>query len=325
VSDPVLVADVGGTNVRFALSEKDDPLSVASGDVSAFEAAALDSLVDGATQYLDRLDKRPRAAVLACAGPVRNQQVRLTNSPWVISAGEVRERLGLDWVHLVNDFAAMSAALPVLPRAYLGSLGKPEVPVIDLRRPAVFAVIGPGTGLGVSALLVREGKMHIIETEGGHTGFAPETREEIGVCSLLMRRFGRVSNERLLSGPGLLNLYTCLCEIDGVAVELATPEQVTDAADAASSVQAREAVEMFCSILGSVAGDVVMTCGAWQGIFLAGGVITELLPWLERGDFRERFEQKGRLSATMEPVPTVAVTHELAGLVGAAAIAARRM
>jgi glucokinase len=163
----------------------------------------------------------------------------------------------------------------------------------------------------------------VLDTEGGHAAFAPTTPEEREVLRLLADRFGRVSNERLVSGPGLLNVYGALCVIDGAAPVLTTPAAVSAAATQGANPQAQRAIELLAGLLGAIAGDLVMTYGAWDGVYVAGGLVTVLLPWLKHERFRARFESKGRISESMVTVPTVAVINEQAGLVGAGAIATR--
>ena len=319
-ASPALVADIGGTNVRFALARR------AAGGVSldavrAYAVAEFDSLIAAAAHYLQACDARPGHAVLAAAGPVRGGEVRITNNPWVISAAHVAATLGLDAVRIVNDFAAMSAALPALEPAALRPIGAGGVPAIDLAVPGVFGIMGPGTGLGVGLLVVHDGRALILETEGGHVSFAPTSAEQAAVRRVLAARFGRVSNERLVCGAGLLNMYQALCELAARTPALPTPEAVSAAAAAGQDAEAGRAARMFAEILGAAAGDLVLTAGAWDGVYLPGGMVRPLLPWLEGGALRAGFENKGRFAAAVARVPLVAVLHENPGLLGAATLA----
>jgi glucokinase len=320
-SDLALVADVGGTNVRFALARRAEAALLVAGSVDARAVAQFGSLVDAARHYLSTHGERPRRAVLAIAGPVGDGEVRVTNNPWVIHAARVAEALGLEAVRLVNDFAAMSAAVPVLPAAALRPIGGGVLPQLDLQTPRVLGVIGPGTGLGVGVLVVRDGGAVVLETEGGHVSFAPTTAEQAAVQRVLATRFGRVSNERLVCGAGLLNIYQALCQLRQRTPSVATPEAVSAAAAGGTDAEAVRAAQMFAEILGGAAGDLVLTTGAWDGLYLSGGMVQPLLRWLEAGAFREHFENKGRFAARMQRVPTIAVLHEHAGLLGAAALA----
>lgn len=320
-SSPVLIADVGGTNVRFALASVDVRPPLLAPSIRRYRVADFPSLDAAAQAYLSEVDARPRRAVFAIAGRIDNGEVHATNSPWRISAEQARRELKLDAVQLVNDFAALSMALPLLGPTDVTTVGSPAAPVVGARDPQTFAVVGPGTGLGVGALLLREDRFSRLETEGGHCGYAPGTPEEIEILKRLAARFGHVSNERLVSGSGLVNLHQALAGIGGQQVQELTPEQITQRAKDDSDALCVRAVEVFCAVFGAIAGDVALTLGGWDGVYLAGGLPPLLLPWLDAGAFRRRFEDKGRLSDSMREVPTVVITHPDAGLLGAAATA----
>ncbi|MGA9421512.1 MAG: glucokinase, partial [Rhodanobacteraceae bacterium] len=184
-----------------------------------------------------------------------------------------------------------------------------------------FAVLGAGTGLGVGALLLRDGRAKALQTEGGHMSFAPRDAEQIELLQRLAARFGHVSNERLLSGGGLVNLYTALADISGTKAEPLVPEDVTRRADARADALCVRAVDIFSEVLGAVAGDLVLGFGAWDGAYLTGGLTPLLLAWMERGGLRACFEDKGRYADKLRAVPLVAVLDTDAGLLGAAACA----
>lgn len=315
----ILLADIGGTNLRFALCESAQ-VPLRSDSVRRYRAAEHASLAEAAARYLDETGARPASAVFAIAGRVDAGEVKITNLPWTVSAAAVAQELGLASVRLVNDFAAQSRCLPLLGAQDLESLGTPAAPCLDGSRDRCVAVVGPGTGLGVGALLLREGRAIVLETEGGHLSFAPGSDEEVAVLNCLRREFGRVSNERLICGSGLVNLYTALCRIAGEETRATTPEQVMQVA-AGDDAQAARSVELFGEILGAIAGDLVLAYGAWDGVFLGGGLLEPLLPTLRRGGFRARFDAKGRFGPTMAQIPTVAVRHPNPGLLGAAGIA----
>ncbi len=317
-----LIADVGGTNARFALAEvrpAGPPHPVAATRFAVAQFATFDEAV---AQYLREAGTRPTRAVFAVAAPVPGGIAQFTNSPWRIDAAALRARFGFDSVRLVNDFAAMSAAVPQLEAGELCPLGPLAVPGLRDGRDRVLGVIGPGTGLGAGLLLVRDGRTIVIETEGGHTSFAPANEEEVAVLRVLRGRFGHVSNERLICGPGLVNLYGALAEVAAAAAPLPSPEAIVAAAHDDSTSLAGRAVEMLCGLLGGVAGDLALIGGTWDGVYLAGGLVGPLLPWLQRGGFRRRFEDKGRRSTEMARVPTLAILRPDAGLLGAAAWAA---
>ena len=321
--DIALLADIGGTNVRFGLAHPLLPAPLDMSSIRAYRVADFASLADATRRYLGEtgLKQATMHAVFAVAGRVVNGAVRMTNHPWNVSADETRQQLGLRSLHLVNDFAALGMGLTLLSSQDLQAIGAPGPPTIGSAAEQTFAVIGPGTGLGVGGLLIRNGIASVLQTEGGHAGFAPVTALEMEILQRLQTRFGRVSNERLISGEGLVNLHSTLGEIDAVAVQPLSPEDIIAGAD--SDAACARTVATFCDLYGAIAGDLVLAFGAWDGVYLAGGLTTALLPWLLRGGFRQRFEDKGRFATAMAHVATLSIAHPYAGLLGAAAIAMR--
>lgn len=312
-----LVADIGGTNARFALAERHsghillrEPLELPAADFPSLGAAA--------RHYLQQQSVAPIHAVFAVASPVTGDRIRFTNSPWVFSIAALREELRLTQLDVINDFAAIGHAAAALMPADLREIG--GVPTeMQIKTDGRYVVLGPGTGMGVCGLLRRGGRSTILETEGGHVGFAPSDGRELRVLDLLLRRFGRVSAERLLSGPGLLNLHGALCELDDLNEIADTPAAIGALAARDPHSRAAEAIGRFAEMLGSFAGDMVLAHGAWDGVYLAGGITAKLLPAIEAGGFRARFEAKGRFRALLQQVPVRAVLHPQPGLLGAAA------
>jgi len=319
-ADSVLLADVGGTNVRFALADPTRAEPLVADSIRRYRVVDFATFTDAALAYLDAIGVKPQHGVFAFAGQIRDGEVQVTNHVWKVSREDVRADLGFVSLHFVNDFAAMSLSVPLLRATDLRAIGTPPAPALDGLKARTFAVIGPGTGLGVGALLLRDGRPFALETEGGHTSFAPRTDEEIEVLRRLTARFGRVSNERLMCGSGLSNLHEALGEIHGTFEERLPPEEITRRAGTGEPFCVR-AVEAFCELLGAAAGDFVLAFGAWDGAYLAGGLTPLLLPWLERGGFRRRFEDKGRFADAIVHIPSVAILHPDAGLLGAAAYA----
>ncbi|MGH8080178.1 MAG: glucokinase [Lysobacter sp.] len=317
----VLVSDIGGTNARFAMAELARGAPLLHGSVREYPAAGFATAADAARHFLDELGERADAAVFAVAGRVRGDEASITNHPWQIRAPEIGFALGTQKVALINDFAAQAMAISRLRADDVVAVGSVGWPGFHPGSAQTYAVIGPGTGLGVGGLLVRNGHCFPLETEGGHAGFAPSRPQDIRILECLMRRFGRVSCERLVSGPGLVNLYLSVCEVEGATADALSPAQI-NAAAAAGDVRCQQAVDLFCAAFGSMAGDLVLTLGAWDGVFLAGGVVPKLLQALQTRGFRQAFEAKGRFSPAMADVPSLAVVHECAGLLGAAAHAA---
>lgn len=308
-----LVGDVGGTNARFALARWLDGRVVLEHHES-FPAERYPTFADGVRSYLEGCPERPTRAVVAVAGPVRDGAIDLTNSPWAVSEAEL-EALGPARVRLINDFEAQAWATAALPPGGLMSLGGPA----EGERDATVAVLGPGTGFGVAAL-VRDGHggEAVMPGEGGHVSFAPEDEVDDAVLAILRRRFGRVSVERLISGSGLVNLHQALAEAAGRWPDLGDPAEISRAAILEPTSLAGETLTRFCAILGSVAGDVALLTGARGGVYVAGGVAPRIRDFLATSPFRERFERKGRFETYVGAIPTWLVTYEHAALLGAA-------
>jgi glucokinase len=319
---PTLLVDLGGTNVRFGVANPSLERPLLADSIRRYRVAEHESLVSTAKQYLADTGLHVSRAIVAAAGRIDDgETVKVTNNPWAISARKTAAALGLDYVHLVNDFAAQSMAVTLLEGDDLVDVGTVGRPDIGIEQNQTFAIVGPGTGLGVGGLLVRAGHCSVLQSEGGHAGFAAHSPEDILILNYLNQKYHRVSNERLICGQGLVNLYDAICYITGSTPADLKPEDITARAKDGSCPLCTRTVETFAGIFGSVAGDLVLTLGAWDGVYLTGGLIPILLPWLERGRFRERFESKGRFRDIMEKVPTQAIVNPEPGLLGAAALA----
>ncbi|UGB37854.1 glucokinase [Frateuria soli] len=319
---PTLLADLGGTNVRFALADIDAAQPLLADSVRRYRVRDFATLADTIRRYFADTGLTAPRAIIAAAGRIADgETVKITNNPWAVAAHALQADLGMESVRLVNDFAAQSMAVPLLQPEHLKAVGDLPLPRLDLCGHQTFVVMGPGTGLGVGGLLRRDGHCSVLESEGGHAGFAAHSPEDIEILHRLNQRFGRVSNERLICGNGLVNLYGALADIAGERAQDYTPEDITAHAGAGTDPLCVRTVETLAGIFGSVAGDLVLTLGGWDGVYLTGGLLPILLPWLQRGGFRQRFEAKGRFSDTMRQVPTIAVLHPEPGLLGAAALA----
>ena len=320
VSDHALLADVGGTNVRFALADPADEVPLLDASIRPYAVADFPSLAAAAAHYLESIDAHVGHGVFAVAGRVEHGQARLTNHPWVVSAPQIAQALGLRALQLVNDFVAQAMSVRLLREGDVQAVGPGIAPgqsVVD----RTYAIVGPGTGLGVGALLLRDGRATALATEAGHVGFAPGNAQEIAILECLAAHYGHVSNERLVSGGGLVNLHRALAAIAGGPWdESIQPADITARAQAGDE-RCVEVVELFCGIFGSVAGDMALALGAWDGVYLTGGLVPHLLEDLQRPAFREHFEAKGRYAEAMARVPTLAIMHPQPGLLGAAAIA----
>jgi len=308
-----LIADIGGTNARFALAE---PGGVPA-DERHFLVRDHAEPADAVEAYLG--GRKVEEAVIAVATPVESDAVRFTNSPWAFSIEGLRTRLGLRRLHVINDFVAQALAMPHLAAAEREPLGG-EAPVAQ----RAVGVLGPGTGLGVSALIPDSVGWTALPTEGGHVSFAPGSERERDLLAVLGEQFGHVSNERLLSGQGLLNIAQGLAAVDGDRCPAATPEEVTDAARAGTCAACTEATALFSALLGSAAGDLALMLGARGGVYVAGGVCLRLGSLFDRTAFRRRFEAKGRMRAYLTPIPAWLVLRGDTGLLGAAYFRASR-
>lgn len=317
----VLLADIGGTHARFALSDGSAQPRMRDDSIQTYAVTEFPSLSSAALHYIEATGAAVATGVFAVAGRVDGDEARMTNHPWVISARRVREALGLEASYLVNDFVAQSMAIRLLEEADVVPIGAPGWRPVTVAGTHSYAVLGPGTGLGVGGLLVRGGRGYPLATEGGHATFAPGTPEEIAILETLSHAYGRVSNERLVSGSGLVNIHRALSAIAGVDPGQLQPPDVTARAANGDRLSGH-AISVFCSVFGSIAGDLVLTLGAWDGVYLSGGMVPPLLPALQHSGFRQRFEGKGRYAAAMARVPTYAVVHPYPGLLGAAALAA---
>jgi glucokinase len=255
-------------------------------------------------------------AVFAVATPVTSDWVALTNSPWAFSIEETRAALGLDRLAVINDFTAQALAIPLLrddERRQIGG-GAPEP-------GQAIGVIGPGTGLGVGGLLPIGTRWQPIPGEGGHVSLAPQDVVEDAILAHLRRRFGHVSDERVLSGPGLINLATALAAIEGVDLEISDPLQVPERARSGECRFCSAALERFSAMLGAAAGDLALTLGARGGIYIGGGLCKRLGDLFDDERFRAAFVAKGRMARFLAPIPTYLVTRQDPGLLGAAALA----
>jgi glucokinase len=306
-----LVGDIGGTHARLALVDEEGHIR----HPVTYDERNYPSLTEVIATYLEKTlgRKRPGRAVLAVAGPVVDGEIQFTNNSWRASEGELFVAFEFESVRLINDFAAQALAAPVLPADTLRRIG-PDVRGADF---APLVVLGAGTGFGVAGLARSERGDVEVAGEGGHGAFAPSDETEVQILGLLNRRFGRTSIERILSGPGLFNLYQALAEIRGATPSLADEAAVSAAAAKGDSL-ANEALDRFCAILGSVAGDLALTFGARGGVYISGGLAPRMADRLEAGDFRRRFEAKGRMSDFMAEIPTTLIQHPYAALVGAA-------
>lgn len=305
---PRLLADIGGTNARFALE-------YAPGRITAMQTlscAAYERFEDAARAYLDGFGAGARHAVIAIANPVDGDAIKMTNHDWSFSIAAARRELALETLLVVNDFTALAMALPHLcPSQRVRIGGGVE------QAGRTIGLIGPGTGLGVSGIVPVAGGWAPLATEGGHVSFAPADDTEIAIVRQLWREFGHASAERLLSGPGLELIYRVISGAQLGAAEITRRAHGGDA-DCARTV------DCFCSVLGSVAGNVALTLGATGGMYIGGGIVPRLGALFAASPFRARFEAKGRMAAYLEKIPTFLITERYPAFLGVSAILSER-
>lgn len=319
---PRLLGDIGGTNVRFALETA--PMQI--GPVSALKVADFSSLEAALRQFLDGLagtgQPLPRHAAIGLANPVTGDQVRLTNHNWAFSVDGMRRALGLQTLVALNDFTALALALPHLPADGLAQVrAGTAVPTAPL------ALLGPGTGLGVSGLVPAPGgQMVALAGEGGHIELMPATDDEWVAWHAAHRQMGRVSAERLLSGAGLSQIHAALAAETGtLLLAPLLPEQVTDGAFLRNDPLCQRAMTVFFGLLGSVAADIALVLGARGGVYLGGGILPRFVPALQASSFAERFVAKGRMRGWLEDVPVHVITARHPALPGLARALAERL
>ncbi len=316
---PVLAADVGGTHVRLGLVRAAGDLARPV-EVLAYRAEACADyrgLAEAIEAFLAELgEHRIDAGVVASAGyQLEGGRLISANLPWPVDLAELRARLGLRDLRLVNDFQALAHAVPWFDASQ----------VLQLCGPARAAVagpvlaLGPGTGFGGAVWIPSPAGPVVLATEAGQAALAPSTELEIAVLRELLATRSHVAIEHVLSGPGLLNLYAALCALHGEAATCANPREITDAALSGGDTRAREALSVFCALLGSVAADLALACGAQGGVYLAGGILPGIGDFLARSRFAERFVGKGLMREALERIPVRLVEHGRLGVLGAAA------
>lgn len=313
-SPSALIADIGGTNARFALLHGDSLEPVEMINLAVDDFPNIDQAI---TRYLEMADvSMPARVCIAIACPTHNDIISMTNNGWVFSQSGLKQQLGIEQLSLINDYAAMAHAAPHLSDSEKLKLGSGE-PLAGFP----VAVLGPGTGLGVSGLVNYQGHATPVVTEGGHVDFAPTNEQEIEILRFLLKRYEHVSAERLLSGMGLQNIYQALAAIQDRQVDVLTPAQISALAFESADPLALATIDQFCATLGSVAGNIALTYGAQGGVYITGGIVPRMLDQFSNSRFRQRFEAKGRFNKYMQSIPTYAVTAAQPGLLGAAAAA----
>jgi len=311
-----LVGDIGATHARFGLVSPDGTLllsrTLADEDYPAIHDAIAAFLAERGALPM------PRQGAIAIASPITGDRVAMTNHPWSFSILALKARFGFDRLEVINDFTALALALPRLtPQDRLMVGGGAAV------AGAPIGVLGPGSGLGVSGLVASGSGWIALTGEGGHATMAPATDRESAVLDRMRGHFDHVSAERALSGPGLVNLYNTLAELDGVPAQGFTAAQITDLAIRDADPLCVETTRMFCAMLGTMAGNLALTLGARGGVYIGGGIVPRLGQTFVQSPFRQSFEAKGRFQAYLAAIPTFVVTHPLPAFLGCAALLAQ--
>ncbi len=307
-----LVADVGGTNTRMALY---DPATDEYRQLATYSNCDHPVIEDIISRWLAALQESPPAlCCIAAAAPPSGERVTMININWSFSCAELARRFGFTQVYWLNDFQANAYSLPHLKDnervlLHAGSVSSP---------PARLATVGPGTGLGGACLEQINKVPYARACEPGHMGLSPATDLELEIFRVLLPRNGEIHAERLVSGPGLLLLYRTLAEIRGEAASATSSAAVSRAATSGEDELCALALETFCGLLGSACGDFALANGAYDGLYLAGGIVPRMLDFLRASSFIRRFHEKGAMGPHLQAVPLYAITAAQPGLIGAA-------
>ena len=305
-----LVGDIGATNARFALVA---PGSSDIENIQSLKCEDFDNIQSAISFYISSfLELDIVSACFATAGTVHLDVFKLANNHWTINKSDVAKTLNGVTIKWINDFTAQAFATTTLTDSEVITLNKGIVEPEKLR-----LVIGPGTGLGVCGLIMSPSGWLPIAGEGGHSDFAPNTSIEYEILTLLAKKFGHVAVERILSGPGIMNLYEALCQINGKDRIYTTPSEITAAAvNAGADPIADETIQMFCKIFGSVAGSMALTVGALGGVYITSDLVRNFLDLFIESDFQKSFESKGRLQSVLEDIPVYLSKKKNMGLIG---------
>jgi glucokinase len=305
-----LVGDIGATNARFALVA---PGSSDIENIQSLKCEDFDNIQSAISFYISSfLELDIVSACFATAGTVHLDVFKLANNHWTINKSDVAKTLNGVTIKWINDFTAQAFATTTLNDSEVITLNKGIVEPEKLR-----LVIGPGTGLGVCGLIMSPSGWLPIAGEGGHSDFAPNTSIEYEILTLLAKKFGHVAVERILSGPGIMNLYEALCQINGKDRIYTTPSEITAAAvNAGADPIADETIQMFCKIFGSVAGSMALTVGALGGVYITSDLVRNFLDLFIESDFQKSFESKGRLQPVLEDIPVYLSKKKNMGLIG---------
>jgi glucokinase len=304
-----IIADIGGTNARFALVDDKSNIS----NIEVLACADYKSPADAAQTYLKRIGAAPETGAFAVATPLDgSDNVSMTNHVWAFSINETCKNIGLKRLRVLNDFAALAYSVP-----YLSEADRYQIGIGAAQKDMPIAIIGPGTGLGVAGIVFNDGKPVAVTTEGGHVTMPADNAREYALFDWLKTaKYHHISAERVVSGKGLVNLYNAVCGVDGLDIPEKTPAEITKAALEGSCKVSVEVVELFCHFLGVAAGNLALTYGAMGGVYIAGGIVPQLGEYFRQSRFRESYLAKGRFRDYLDRIPTYVITHPYPGLEG---------
>jgi glucokinase len=321
LSAPRLLADIGGTNARFALELGAGQIS----HIHVLSGSAYATLADALKAYLALPDVQAasgtgiRHGAIAIANPVNSDFVRMTNHHWEFSIEAMRQEVGFEVLVVVNDFTALARSLPHLSDAQKHQVGG------GVPQPGALGLVGAGTGLGVSGLIPSPAGWTALLSEGGHVSFAPMNADEVAILQYAWTEFEHVSAERLLSGQGIELLYRAVAYLRGQQAEVLAASEIARRALTGECPLCDEAIEHFCTMMGTIAGNLGVTLGAVGGIYIGGGIVPRLGERFDRSGFRARFEAKGRFRGYLSAIPTYVITAEYPAFVGVSAILAEKL
>jgi glucokinase len=304
-----LIADIGGTNARFAIVNKKGEME----NIEVLPCLDYPSLTDAAKAYLKKYNRTAERAVLAVAAPILGDEIKMINHTWVMSKKKIQQDMNLKDLRVINDFTAIAHGVPFLAANDYYQIGGGAA-----QKGAPIGIIGPGTGLGVAAVIFDEmGRPLPITTEGGHVTMCANTQREWDIIAELKReKYTHVSAERLVSGKGIVNLYNAICTLDNITPIESDPSEITKAGLNRTCPACIETLDLFADFLGTLAGNVALSMGAFGGVYIAGGIVTKLGDWFKTSRFRESFMAKGRYRDYLSRIPTYVITHPYPGFVG---------
>ncbi|WP_022941928.1 glucokinase [Psychromonas hadalis] len=304
-----VVVDLGGTNIRLAVCELEKGTLSQQKEFICAKFLTLEAVLE---QYFETLQGDVKHLCIAIACPVEGDHISMTNLSWSFSKKTLKNKFKLTSLYVINDYTAISLALP-----FLSSKEKIQIGSGEAQPNGVTAVFGPGTGLGVSHIIKPADKWISLDGEGGHSSFTANTREQADILFFLQEQFGHVSAERILSGQGLVNIYQSLCMLQDQLPRLKQPKDVTKAALNGSCDIARRTLDIFCQVMGGFAGNLALNLNCTGGVYIAGGIVQRFVEFFQSSEFRTFFEEKGRFKKQLLTIPTFLITHHNPGLLGA--------